>query len=118
MGHRCFLGKKHPYRAMDCQFNGEKENREVMRTSLPTIDPRLHKIVLLLALLLVPVLVNLIIKPKGRRTRAGWFRTAEMHHLVTDATGAHGVGLGRSSTSWNRDEVTFHMDPVSSPYLF
>jgi hypothetical protein len=29
MGHRCFLGKKHPYRAMDCQFNGEKENREV-----------------------------------------------------------------------------------------
>jgi hypothetical protein len=29
MGHRHFLGKKHPYRAMDCQFNGEKENREV-----------------------------------------------------------------------------------------
>jgi hypothetical protein len=28
MGHRHFLGKKHPYRAMDCQFNGEKENRE------------------------------------------------------------------------------------------
>jgi hypothetical protein len=28
MGHRRFLGKKHPYRAMDCQFNGEKENRE------------------------------------------------------------------------------------------
>jgi hypothetical protein len=28
MGHRLFLGKKHPYRAMDCQFNGEKENRE------------------------------------------------------------------------------------------
>jgi hypothetical protein len=22
MGHRCFLGKKHPYRVMDCQFNG------------------------------------------------------------------------------------------------
>jgi hypothetical protein len=29
MGHRHFLGKKHPYRAMDCQFNGEKKNREV-----------------------------------------------------------------------------------------
>jgi hypothetical protein len=28
LGHRRFLGKKHPYRAMDCQFNGEKENRE------------------------------------------------------------------------------------------
>jgi hypothetical protein len=27
-GHHQFLGKKHPYRAMDCQFNGEKENRE------------------------------------------------------------------------------------------
>jgi hypothetical protein len=27
MGHRCFLGKKHPYWALDCQFNGEKENR-------------------------------------------------------------------------------------------
>jgi hypothetical protein len=23
-----FLGKKHPYRAMDCQFNGETDNRE------------------------------------------------------------------------------------------
>jgi hypothetical protein len=29
MGHRHFLAKKHPYRAMDCQVNGEKENREV-----------------------------------------------------------------------------------------
>jgi hypothetical protein len=28
MGHHRFLGKKHPYRAMDCQFNREKENRE------------------------------------------------------------------------------------------
>jgi hypothetical protein len=28
MGHRRFLSKKHPYRAMDFQFNGEKENRE------------------------------------------------------------------------------------------
>jgi hypothetical protein len=28
MGHRRFLGKKHPYRAMDCQFNGEMENQE------------------------------------------------------------------------------------------
>jgi hypothetical protein len=28
MGHHRFLGKKHPYWAMDCQFNGEKENRE------------------------------------------------------------------------------------------
>jgi hypothetical protein len=28
MGHCRFLGKKHPYQAMDCQFNGEKENRE------------------------------------------------------------------------------------------
>jgi hypothetical protein len=26
MGHCRFLSKKHPYRAMDCQFNGEKEN--------------------------------------------------------------------------------------------
>jgi hypothetical protein len=26
MGHCRFLGKKHPYRAMDCQFNGEKES--------------------------------------------------------------------------------------------
>jgi hypothetical protein len=29
MGHCRFLTKKHPYRAMYCQFNGEKENREV-----------------------------------------------------------------------------------------
>jgi hypothetical protein len=28
MGYRHFLGKKHPYRVMDCQFNGEKDNRE------------------------------------------------------------------------------------------
>jgi hypothetical protein len=28
MGHRRFLGKKHSYRAMDCQFNGKKESRE------------------------------------------------------------------------------------------
>jgi hypothetical protein len=28
MGHCCFLGKKHPYRAMDYQFNGGKGNRE------------------------------------------------------------------------------------------
>jgi hypothetical protein len=28
MGHRRLLDKKHPYRAMDCQFNGEMENRE------------------------------------------------------------------------------------------
>jgi hypothetical protein len=28
MEHRHFLSKKHPYQAMDCQFNGEKENRE------------------------------------------------------------------------------------------
>jgi hypothetical protein len=28
MGHRHFLSKKHPYWAMHCQFNGEKENRE------------------------------------------------------------------------------------------
>jgi hypothetical protein len=28
MGHRRFLGKKHPYRAMNCQFNGEKDNQE------------------------------------------------------------------------------------------
>jgi hypothetical protein len=28
MGHSRFLGKKHPYRAMDCPFNGEKENRQ------------------------------------------------------------------------------------------
>jgi hypothetical protein len=30
MGHLRFLGKKHLYRAMDCQFNGEKENREAL----------------------------------------------------------------------------------------
>jgi hypothetical protein len=29
MGRHRFLSKKHQYRAMDCQFNGEKENREV-----------------------------------------------------------------------------------------
>jgi hypothetical protein len=28
IGHGRFLRKKHPYRSMDCQFNGEKENRE------------------------------------------------------------------------------------------
>jgi hypothetical protein len=28
MGHRRFLGKKHLYRAMDCQFNVEMENQE------------------------------------------------------------------------------------------
>jgi hypothetical protein len=28
MGHRHFLGKKHLYQEMDCQFNGEMENRE------------------------------------------------------------------------------------------
>jgi hypothetical protein len=28
MGHISFLGKKHPYRAMDCQFKGEKDNRD------------------------------------------------------------------------------------------
>jgi hypothetical protein len=28
MGHRRFLDKKHPYRAMDCQFYREKDNRE------------------------------------------------------------------------------------------
>jgi hypothetical protein len=27
-GDHHFLGKKHPYQAMDCQFNGDKENRE------------------------------------------------------------------------------------------
>jgi hypothetical protein len=30
MGHRRFLSKKHPYGPMDCQFNGEKENQEVL----------------------------------------------------------------------------------------
>jgi hypothetical protein len=30
MGHHHFLGKKHPYRAMDYQFNGEKENRDAL----------------------------------------------------------------------------------------
>jgi hypothetical protein len=28
MGHRRFLSKKHPYQAMDCKFNGGKENPE------------------------------------------------------------------------------------------
>jgi hypothetical protein len=28
MRHCRFLGKKHPYRAMDCQFNAETENQE------------------------------------------------------------------------------------------
>jgi hypothetical protein len=28
IGHCPFLNKKHPYRAMDCQFNRGKENRE------------------------------------------------------------------------------------------
>jgi hypothetical protein len=39
MGHRHFLGKKHPYRAMDCQLNGEKENRE---TSLHVTGDLVH----------------------------------------------------------------------------
>jgi hypothetical protein len=30
MGHHRFLGKKHPYRALDCQFIGEKENQEAL----------------------------------------------------------------------------------------
>jgi tRNA(Phe) wybutosine-synthesizing methylase Tyw3 len=30
MGHHRFLGKKHPYQAMHCQFNGEKDNREAL----------------------------------------------------------------------------------------
>jgi hypothetical protein len=30
MGHHRFLGKRHPYQTMDCQFNGEKENREAL----------------------------------------------------------------------------------------
>jgi hypothetical protein len=30
MGHRHFLSKKYPYPAMDCQFNGEKENKEAL----------------------------------------------------------------------------------------
>jgi hypothetical protein len=51
MGNHRFLGKKHPYRAMDCQFNGKKENREaslhvtedlvhlkVRTTSVPVVD--------------------------------------------------------------------------------
>jgi hypothetical protein len=38
----------------------------LMRTSPPTIHPCLHKIMLSLALLLVPVLVNLIIKNHGQ----------------------------------------------------
>jgi hypothetical protein len=29
-GALSFPRKKHPYRAMDCQFNGEKENREAL----------------------------------------------------------------------------------------
>jgi hypothetical protein len=44
---------------------GRENNKAIgslMRTSPPTIHPRLHKIILLLDLLLVPVLVNLIIK--------------------------------------------------------
>jgi hypothetical protein len=28
MGHRDFLGKKHPHQAMDSQINGEEGNRE------------------------------------------------------------------------------------------
>jgi hypothetical protein len=50
---------------MKCQNPGQFRALQppyLMRTSLPTIHPRLHKIVLLLALLLGPVLVNLIIK--------------------------------------------------------
>jgi hypothetical protein len=39
MGHHRFLGKKHPYRPMDCQFNGEKENREA---SLHVIGHLVH----------------------------------------------------------------------------
>jgi hypothetical protein len=39
MGHHPFLGKKHPYRAMDCQFNGEMENREA---PLPVTGDLVH----------------------------------------------------------------------------
>jgi hypothetical protein len=30
IGHRHFLGKKYAYQAMDCQFNGEKNDREAL----------------------------------------------------------------------------------------
>jgi hypothetical protein len=39
MGHRRFLGKKHPCRVMDYQFNGEKDNREA---SLHVIGDLVH----------------------------------------------------------------------------
>ena len=55
---------------------------------------------------------------RSRPTRFGcWIRTTTQHQLLTDATDAYRVGLGRSSTSWNHVEVNFHMDPDSCPYL-
>jgi hypothetical protein len=39
VGNRRFLGKKHPYRAMNCQFIGEKDNREA---SLHVIRDLVH----------------------------------------------------------------------------
>jgi len=48
----------------------------------------------------------------------GWIRTPGQLQLVMFTTVAYGLGLGRSSTSWNPYEVYFHMDLESSPYLF
>ena len=55
---------------------------------------------------------------RRKRTRAGWIRTAEKHRFVMDATVAYGLGLGRSSTSWNSYQVYFPTDLTSDPYLF
>jgi hypothetical protein len=60
---RCTQSRSNKASMSALEKNLAKRRREVMmRTSPPTIHPRLHKIMLLLALLLVPVLVNLIIK--------------------------------------------------------
>ena len=47
-----------------------------------------------------------------------WIRTPRQLQLVMFTTVAYGLGLRRSSTSWNPYEVYFHMDLESSPYLF
>ena len=48
----------------------------------------------------------------------GWIRTLGQLQLVMFTMVPYGLGLGRSSTSWNPYEVYFHMNLESSPYLF
>ncbi|XP_072148934.1 uncharacterized protein [Setaria viridis] len=49
-------------------------------------------------------------------TFSSWIRTSEQHQVVTVTTVAYGLGVGRSSISWNPYQVYFHMDLDSCPY--